>query len=44
MLARDIVRRAPEGQPAHSPGQSEAAPRGMNTVGSAFAPQGQKHK
>ena len=31
MLARDIVRRAPEGQPAHSPGQSEAAPWVMNT-------------
>ena len=34
---------APQGQPAHSPGQSEAAPWVMNTVGSAFALQGQKH-
>ena len=33
----------PAGQPAHSPGQSEAAPWVMNTVGSAFALQGQKH-
>ena len=34
LLARDSIRCAPQGQPAHSPGQSEAAPWVMNAVGS----------
>ena len=35
---------APQGQPAHSQGQSEAAPWVMNAVGSAFALQGRVFK
>ena len=31
LLARDAIRRAPKGQPARSPGQSEASPWVMNT-------------
>ena len=31
LLAKDAARRAPQGQPARSPGQSEAAPWVMNT-------------
>ena len=31
LLARGAIRRAPKGQPARSPGQSEAAPWVMNT-------------
>ncbi|WP_289299218.1 hypothetical protein, partial [Xylanibacter rodentium] len=40
---RALEERAPQGQQAHSPGQSVAAPRDSNIVNTR-ALQGQKHK